>query len=105
MLNALRRHLPPGALTCRPVAGGLYLWCRLGSGVNSEDLLRAALDQGVAFAAGHLFYPDGAGHDEIRLCFSAASPDQIDEGVRRLAAALRGCRRSSPIGGPAMAAR
>ena len=56
------------------------------------ELLRAALAGGVTFAAGEHFYADGAGRDEIRLCFTADPPDRIEEGVRRLAAALRGVR-------------
>ena len=91
MLAALRR-LPPGALTCTPVAGGLYLWCRLpswhGDGLDSADLLRRALARGVAFVEGERFYPDGAGRHELRLCFSGQAPAAIEEGVRRLAGAL-----------------
>ena len=89
MLAALRRHLPAEALAWRPVAGGLYVWARLGLPVAGDELLRAALATGVSFAAGEPFYADGAGRDELRLCFTAEPPERIDDGVRRLAVALR----------------
>jgi DNA-binding transcriptional MocR family regulator len=92
MIEALRRHLPAGSLAVRPAAGGLYLWGRLAGSVGGEDAQRAALVRGVGIAAGEPFYPDGAGGDELRLCFSAEPPDRIDEGVRELAAAIRQVR-------------
>src|SRR5262249_36631917 len=84
MLSALRRHVPPGALTCRPVTGGLYLWCRLGPGLDARDLLQAATAARVAFVAGAHFCGDGAGGRELRLCFSSVPAPRIEEGIRRL---------------------
>ncbi|CAA9540541.1 MAG: Transcriptional regulator, GntR family domain / Aspartate aminotransferase [uncultured Thermomicrobiales bacterium] len=97
MVAVLRRHLPPPALTWDPVAGGLYLWARLGDGGDAAALLRLAETRGagVAFVPGAAFYPDagvgaGPGRSTLRLCFTAADPPRIDLGVRRLAALLRG---------------
>ena len=90
VLTALDRHLPPGALTCEPATGGLYLWCRLGPDLEARPLLEAATAAGVAFAPGDLFYPDdgGAGRHELRLCFTGVAPAASDAGIRRLAALL-----------------
>jgi DNA-binding transcriptional MocR family regulator len=84
MLAALRRHVPPDRLSCRPVTGGLYLWCRLGPGLDARDLFQAATAAGVAFVAGDQFYADGAGTNEVRLCFSSVPTPHIEEGMRRL---------------------
>ncbi|MGH2558662.1 MAG: PLP-dependent aminotransferase family protein [Thermomicrobiales bacterium] len=89
MFAALRRHLPPGALTCAPVQGGLYLWCRLAPGLDARELLQAATAAGVVFVTGDLFYPDGNGAQELRLCFSCAPPAAIEEGVRRLGSVIQ----------------
>jgi DNA-binding transcriptional MocR family regulator len=35
-----------------------------------------------------MFYPDAAGRDELRLCFSSAPAERIEEGVARLERAL-----------------
>jgi len=84
MLSALDRHVPPGLLRYRPVAGGLYLWCQLQSGQRASELMLAAARAGVAFVAGEHFYPDPAGMHDLRLCFTGVVPARIEEGVRRL---------------------
>jgi len=88
MLTAIERHVPPGALRFARPQGGLYLWCRLTSGVSSRALLDRALAAGVAFIAGPAFYPDPTGDSELRLCFSSVTPATIDGAVRRLASSL-----------------
>lgn len=88
MLAALDELTPPGAITARPVAGGLYLWCRLGHGLAARDVLEAAAPLGVRFVDGERFYADGGGRHELRLCFTGVPPAGIAEGVRRLAAAI-----------------
>jgi 2-aminoadipate transaminase len=75
--------------------GGLYLWCRLSPGISSRALLDHALGAGVAFIAGHAFYPDPAGESELRLCFSSVVPSTIDDAVRRLASSLQQAIRSA----------
>jgi DNA-binding transcriptional MocR family regulator len=88
MLTAIQRHVPPGALRFARPQGGLYLWCRLAGNLSSSALLDRALAAGVAFVAGHAFYPDPAGDAELRICFSSVLPTAIDEAVKRLAGAL-----------------
>ena len=85
---ALRRHLPPGALSWPSPAGGLYPWCRLDPRLDSARLLQEAAAAGVSFVAGETFYPDGGGRHELRLCFTAAPPRELEEGARRLGALL-----------------
>jgi DNA-binding transcriptional MocR family regulator len=96
MLAALRRYVPPGALTCRPASGGLYLWCRLGPGLDARDLVQAAAAAGVAFVAGNHFYPDDAGTGEVRLCFSGVVAPRIEEGAKRLGAIIEQTDRALP---------
>jgi DNA-binding transcriptional MocR family regulator len=88
MLAAIQRHVPAGALRFARPQGGLYLWCRLAGGLSARALLDRSLTSGVAFVAGHAFYPDPAGESELRICFSSLLPSAIDEAVARLARAL-----------------
>jgi DNA-binding transcriptional MocR family regulator len=88
VLDAIQRHIAPGMLRCARPQGGLYLWCRVPSGVSSRDLLDRAIAAGVAFVAGHAFYADPAGESELRICFSSVLPDKIDQAVSRLARSL-----------------
>jgi 2-aminoadipate transaminase len=86
MVSALNRHLR--AFSFDPPRGGLYLWCRFKDRIDSRQLLQRAMQEGVAFAPGDIFYSDEAGSRELRLCFSGSPVDRIDEGVRMLAKCL-----------------
>jgi 2-aminoadipate transaminase len=87
MEAALRAHLGQ-ALTWPTPKGGFFIWATLQTDCTDVQLLKRALEHGVVFVTGSAFHVDDSGHDTIRLSFSAPSPDRIEEGVRRLAAAL-----------------
>jgi len=80
--------VPVGALRFARPAGGLYLWCRLASGISAVALLDRALAAGVAFVAGPAFYADPAGDSELRLCFTSVLPQAMEESIRKLAGCL-----------------
>jgi 2-aminoadipate transaminase len=69
--------------------GGFFLWAMLPEGYDDVTLLAHALEQRLVFVIGSAFFVDGTGHNRIRLSFSAPTPERIQEGARRLAAALR----------------
>jgi DNA-binding transcriptional MocR family regulator len=54
-----------------------------------------ALREGVAFVTGEAFYLSG-GDQEMRLCFSTVAPEQIELGVKRLAAAAKRVQEARP---------
>jgi 2-aminoadipate transaminase len=87
LIDALGRHLGERFAFNRP-DGGMFLWGRLAASVAARDLLTAAVDQGVAFVPGDAFYTGPADEQSLRLSFATATPDELDEGARRLAAAL-----------------
>ncbi len=97
MLQALEEFFPPAVTWTHP-QGGLFLWVTLPEGVDMPAIFKAALEQNVAFVAGDSFYAnsnDGRGNDgregsrHMRLNFSNAAPEQIREGIQRLAAAVK----------------
>ncbi|MCU0494060.1 MAG: PLP-dependent aminotransferase family protein [Chloroflexaceae bacterium] len=88
MLAALERHMPPGVRWTKP-GGGMFIWLTLPEQLNAAQLLRAALERQVAFVPGESFFPNGGGHNTMRLNFSHAAPAQIQEGIARLASAIR----------------
>ena len=82
-----RRDLPEASWSTP--AGGYFLWLELPAGVSAGEALAAGEEAGVTFVAGGDFFvrpEDGAG--AARLAFSFASPEEIGEGVARLAGAL-----------------
>jgi 2-aminoadipate transaminase len=92
MLESIEKHFPSGVTWTRP-QGGLFLWIRCPEGVDTEQLLKKALEEKVAFVPGFAFFPDGRGRNAMRLNFSAMSPEKIRLGIERLGRVLtRECR-------------
>jgi 2-aminoadipate transaminase len=89
MLAALTREMPPGVSWTRP-EGGLFLWVTLPEGMDAEELLMPAVEEGVAYVAGAPFHVDGGGANTMRLTFAKEDVPKIEEGVRRLARVVKG---------------
>lgn len=87
MLNALAKYFPTGVHWTAP-HGGLFLWVTLPQPMDAADILKAAIDERVAFVPGASFFPDGSGQNTFRLNFSNATTAKIDEGIRRLGGVL-----------------
>ena len=92
MLEALKKYFPHEVTWTHP-QGGLFLWVSLPPGMDCKKLFQVALQQNVAFVPGDSFY---AGDDfaeesqrHMRLNFSYGQPEQIREGIRRLANAVK----------------
>jgi 2-aminoadipate transaminase len=104
MVQAIERHLQ-GRVTWALPRGGFFLWVALSGGLKSSDVAPLAREQGVIYVDGSAFFVDGSGHDFMRLSFSAPSPDLIDEGVARLAAAISRADSRRGASSPAATAR
>jgi len=89
LVDALRRHLP-GWTWVKP-DGGLSLWVTLPAAASAETFAQHSLRHGVAVAAPGVLSPSQDYRDRLRLSF-AGPPAELDEGVRRLAAAWRRAR-------------
>lgn len=94
MLAALAHAMPDGVTWTRP-EGGMFIWLTLPAASNGAVLDGAALlarsleTERVAFVPGRAFFADGSGGNTLRLSFSCAQPEQIDEGIARLGALIR----------------
>jgi 2-aminoadipate transaminase len=85
LADSIRKHIP-GATFVEP-DGGYFLWVDLPEDVDVDRLFPVATKKGVAVVKGSDFLLDGGQHS-LRLAYSAVTVDQIDEGVRRIAAAI-----------------
>jgi len=85
--RALAARLADRLAWNRP-GGGMFLWARLRAGGDAAELLARALGEGVAFVPGGEFHAEGEGEDTLRLNFTNADEEKIEEGVRRLSRAL-----------------
>jgi DNA-binding transcriptional MocR family regulator len=88
LVAALARHLPHLALPSVP-AGGLHLWVALPEGTDDVAVATAAAAEGVVVFPGRPWFAAEPPGPFLRLTYAATTPDAIDEGVKRLARALR----------------
>lgn len=88
MLKTLAELMPKGVSWTRP-EGGLFLWLTLPKHLNATELLPKAIENKVAFVAGVDFYPQGNVFNDMRLNFSYSTPEQIVEGLKRLAQTIQ----------------
>jgi DNA-binding transcriptional MocR family regulator len=84
LCDALRRELPDARFV--EPQGGYFLWVELPRGTDVDALFDAAAGRGVQFVKGSDFVLEGAG-DCLRLAYSGVTPEEIEEGVKRLAEA------------------
>src|SRR3954466_5636576 len=100
LLAALEHHLADDATWTIP-NGGQHVWVTLRRAIDARALYAEAISSGVAFLPGGAAQPEPAQRTSLRLSFSYVEPDELDEGVRRLARALRAVRRRQPLGATA----
>jgi DNA-binding transcriptional MocR family regulator len=89
LLAALRRHAPALVPDTVP-RGGLHLWVRLPDGLDDVEVTAAAAAEQVVVFPGRPWYAAEPPAAYLRLTFAAAPPDLLEEGVRRLAEAIKG---------------
>jgi 2-aminoadipate transaminase len=89
MLAALDREMAGLGLSWNRPVGGMFLWVQLPKGLKAIPLLAKAVEKGVAFVPGSAFYAEGADESTLRLSFVTATVDQINTGMKALAAAIQ----------------
>jgi len=86
-LIALERQMPQATWT-RP-EGGFYVSVTLPQGIEMASLLARAEKSGLKLSDGRGFFPTGSDGDRfLRIPFCSVTPEEIDEGISRLARIL-----------------
>ncbi len=84
MMRGIERYMPQEFNHTSP-DGGLFVWGEFeGCDINAAELLAEAVKRNVAYIQGSVFYADGGGKNTIRLNYSNASAEKIDEGMNAL---------------------
>jgi DNA-binding transcriptional MocR family regulator len=92
-LAAVDRYMPDAQAT-RP-DGGFFVSLTLPMGTLTTELRTQALKRSLNLADGLAFFPDGGGERFLRLPFCALTPDQIDDGISRLADTVKDLAKAS----------
>jgi len=92
MMESLDRHLA-GEYRAAAPKGGHHIWVTLNRPVDERAFYAEAVRHGVTYVPGATVVPDRPTETNLRLSFSLGDPATNDEGVRRIARALREMRR------------
>ncbi|MFJ6865522.1 PLP-dependent aminotransferase family protein [Streptomyces termitum] len=84
LLDGLPAALPEGSRWNRP-DGGMFVWATLPEGRDATALLATAVGHSVAYVPGAPFFSGTPDPAALRLSFTTHAPDEIAEGLRRLA--------------------
>jgi DNA-binding transcriptional MocR family regulator len=87
LLAGLPAALPEGSSGYRP-EGGMFVWVRLPDGYDAAALLPTAIGHDVAYVPGVPFYAADADPATLRMSFTTHTPDEISQGLARLARAF-----------------
>ena len=88
MLDLLDKYIDKRVEFTRP-EGGLFLWCTLPEGCDSQELSEIALEKGVAFVPGRDFMVDSdAPCRAFRLNYSTPTYENMEKGMQRLGEAI-----------------
>ncbi|MGY1747375.1 aminotransferase-like domain-containing protein [Blastococcus sp. SYSU D00695] len=88
MIAAMPATLPDGSAWSDP-DGGMFTWVRLPGDVDTAELLPRAVAADVAFVPGAPFFAGTPDRATLRMSFTTNTPEQIAEGMARLAGVLR----------------
>src|SRR3954470_4245009 len=86
LVACLARELPEARF--QAPQGGYFMWVELPQAIDVAELEKAAAEREVIFVKGTDFLLEG-GSNTLRLAYSGVNPEQIEEGISRLAKAVR----------------
>ena len=83
MLKALDEYFPENSTWSRP-DGGMFLWATVDGRINTTDMLKEAVQEGVAYVSGNAFSPARSQANSMRLNFTFSEENQIYSGIEKL---------------------
>ena len=89
MLAALEQNFADLDVQWTKPVGGMFLWLRMPAGIDTVQMLPAAVERNVAYVPGSAFYANDPDHRTMRLSYVTASEEQIHIAIRALADTVR----------------
>jgi len=89
MLASMQKYFPTGKVKWTVPDGGIFLWCECPGLEDITPVVDRALEKKVAIVPGSNFAVDNKEPSNMfRLNYSSATPEKIEEGIKRLGEAL-----------------
>jgi 2-aminoadipate transaminase len=87
MAELLEEQAWPGVNWNEP-KGGMFFWLELPESINTSELLKTAVDLGVAFVPGVTFFAEESKYNNMRLNFTHNDAEGTVKGMQRLSQAM-----------------
>jgi len=87
MADLLTAQAWPG-VTWRKPKGGMFFWVTMPEGIDSAELLKTAVELGVAFVPGGTFFADRPKANTMRLNFTHNDTENTIRGMERMSKAM-----------------
>jgi 2-aminoadipate transaminase len=94
LLESVNRRLGDEVSVAEP-KGGHNLWLTFKRPIDERMLFAEGLRNRIGFTPGRALRPEPSSQSSLRLSFPMLDEERLDEGVRRLAVAVRAVRRQS----------
>ena len=88
MVEAMKEYFPNSVKFTIP-KGGMFTWATLEEGKSSLELFDKAIKRNVAFVPGDPFYVNEHNVNTLRLNYTNATREKIQEGIKRLSEAMK----------------
>ncbi len=89
MVNAMEKYFPKGKVKWTTPQGGIFLWCECPTIEDITPIVDKCLEKKVAIVPGSNFAIDiTKPSNKFRLNYSSATPEMLEEGIRRLGEVL-----------------
>ena len=88
MEDSFEKYLPLDEVSWVKPEGGFFYWIDMPN-IDAEVLFKKAIEKKVAFVIGAPFFANGGGEHNARINYTYSTPDDIEEGVKRLGEAMR----------------
>eukprot|EP01121_Diplochlamys_sp_Union-15-3_P000997 TRINITY_DN1083_c0_g1_i1.p1 TRINITY_DN1083_c0_g1~~TRINITY_DN1083_c0_g1_i1.p1 ORF type:complete len:420 (+),score=51.15 TRINITY_DN1083_c0_g1_i1:86-1345(+) len=88
LLRSCERHLT-GLAEWYPPSAGMFIWVKLNGVEDTDYLLHNATTTKVLLAPGKYFSPNGGKSSYVRISYSLATEEEMDEAMRRIACLLK----------------
>lgn len=87
MVEAMKKYFPSDIKFTIP-KGGMFSWVTLKEGKSALELFNKAIEKNVAFVPGDPFYVNKTNVNTLRLNYTNADSETIEEGIKRLASSI-----------------
>ncbi|MCZ8512633.1 PLP-dependent aminotransferase family protein [Paenibacillus filicis] len=96
MLELLKAQAWEGVHWIEP-KGGMFIWVGMPQGIDTQELMKYAVEEGVAFVPGVSFFADNPENNKMRLNFTHTDSDQMKLAFERLDRALNRMRETAAL--------